>query len=51
MKPVCRFWSDEDARAAVVQWFQQQPEDFSAEGIHQLVRRWDACRNAYGDYF
>jgi hypothetical protein len=36
----------------VVQWFQQQPREFFAEGIQRLVHQWDAyLNNAHGDYF
>jgi hypothetical protein len=38
----CRFGSDKDVKITVVQWF-QQPREFSAEGIHQLVHQWDTC--------
>jgi hypothetical protein len=31
-----RFRSDEDVKAIVVQWFQQQPREFFVEGIHWL---------------
>jgi hypothetical protein len=33
---------DEDARAVVAQRFQQQPREFFAERIHQLMCQWDA---------
>jgi hypothetical protein len=37
-----RLGSDEDIKATVLQWFQQQPKEFSVEGIHWLVHQWDA---------
>jgi hypothetical protein len=40
---------DEDERAVVVQWFQQQPREFFVEGIHWLVHQWNACFNTHGD--
>jgi hypothetical protein len=42
---------DEDVKAAVMQWFQQQPREFFVEVIHQLACQWDACINIHGDYF
>jgi hypothetical protein len=42
---------DEDVKAVLVQWFKQQITEFSVEGSHWLMRRWDACLNAHGDYF
>jgi hypothetical protein len=32
-----RFGSDEEIKAMVVQWFQQQHTEFFAEGIHWLA--------------
>jgi hypothetical protein len=46
-----RFWSDEDNKAMVVQWFQQQPREFFVVGILRLVHQWDACLSAHRDYF
>jgi hypothetical protein len=37
MKLICRFGSDEEVKAAAVQWFQKQPREFSAESIHRLL--------------
>jgi hypothetical protein len=31
-----RFRTDKDVKAAVVQWFQQQPSKFFVEGIYQV---------------
>jgi hypothetical protein len=31
----CEFQSDEDVKATVVQWFQELPREFFAEGINQ----------------
>jgi hypothetical protein len=45
-----RFRSDK-VKVAVVHWFQQQVREFFADWIHRLVRQWDACLNAHGDYF
>jgi hypothetical protein len=42
-----RFQSDEDVKAAVVLWLQQQPREFFTEGIHWLVCQWGACLNAF----
>jgi hypothetical protein len=38
-----RFGLDEDIRAVLVQWYQQQPKEFFADGIHHLVLLWVAC--------
>jgi hypothetical protein len=35
----------------VVQWFQQQPKEFFAEGICWLLLPWDTFLSAYGDCF
>jgi histone-lysine N-methyltransferase SETMAR len=45
-----KFGLEEDIKAVVVQWFQQQPGEFFAEGFHQLVHQWDACIRNHGDY-
>lgn len=42
------FQSDEDVKAIVVQWFQQQPREFFAEGINQQMRQ---CLSGRGDCF
>jgi hypothetical protein len=46
-----KFWWDEDVKTTVIQWFQQQPKEFFAEGIHQLVQKWDTCPNNHSDCF
>jgi hypothetical protein len=47
-----RFRSDEDVKATVVQWFQQQPRQHTlwSRSI-ELMHQWDACLSAHGDYF
>ena len=42
---------ERDIKATVVQWFQQQPRELFAKGIHQLVCQRDACITACGPYF
>jgi hypothetical protein len=42
------FGSDEDVKAALVQWFQQQPRELCAEWICGLVLQWDACLSVHG---
>jgi hypothetical protein len=32
-----RFELNKDIKAVIVQWFEQQPREFSAEGIHWLM--------------
>lgn len=39
---VPRFWSEKEAKATEVPWFQQASE-FSVEGNHQMVLQDDAC--------
>jgi phage terminase large subunit-like protein len=39
---------DEDVRASVVHWFQQQPREFFAEGIHPLALHRIAACNTRG---
>jgi hypothetical protein len=46
-----RFESDKDVKAAVVWWFQQQPNYFSAEGIHWLECQCDSFFSAHWNYF
>jgi hypothetical protein len=46
--------SKEDIKAVVVQWYQQQLNQFSVlsvEQIHQLVYQCNACPSVHGDYF
>jgi hypothetical protein len=45
-----RFGLDEDVKAAVALWFQQQPRYLFAEGIYRLVRERDACLSSHGEY-
>jgi hypothetical protein len=33
----CRYGLGEDIKAVVVQWFQQQPKEFIAKGIHWVL--------------
>ena len=42
--------SDEEVVAAVRQWYREQSPEFFADGIHQLVRRWQLCVDRDGDY-
>ena len=42
--------SDEEVVAAVRQWCREQSPEFFADGIRQLVRRWQLCVDRDGDY-
>lgn len=46
-----RFNSDADVKTAVTTWFREQPRTFFSDGIRRLPKQWDACLNAYGDFF
>jgi hypothetical protein len=46
----CRFRSDQDMKATVTQWVQQQLRASSAE-IHWFVHQSDACLNSRRNYF
>lgn len=46
-----RFHTDADVMNAVNTWFSEQPQSFFADGIRRLPKQWDACLNAYGDFF
>ena len=42
--------SDEEVVASVRQWCREQSPEFFADGIRQLVRRWQRCVDRDGDY-
>ena len=42
--------SDEEVVAAVRRWCREQAPKFFADGIRQLVRRWQLCVDCDGDY-
>ena len=42
--------SDEKVVAAVRQWCREQPQEFFADGIRQLVRGWQLCVDRDGDH-
>jgi hypothetical protein len=42
---------NEDVKAVVVQWFQQQPREFFVEGIRRLMHQLDACLSTHGYFF
>ena len=42
--------SDEEVVEAVRQWCREQSPEFFADGIRQLVRRWQLCVDRGGDY-
>ena len=44
------YGSDEEVVAAVRQWCREQSPEFFADGIRQLVRRWQLCVDRDGDY-
>jgi hypothetical protein len=47
----CTFLPDDNVQKAVIEWFRQQPKEFFANRICQLVHQWDFCLNACGDFF
>jgi hypothetical protein len=51
MKSIRRLGLGEYFTASVAQWFQQQPRQVFANGIHRLLLQWNAGLIAYGDYF
>jgi len=42
-----RFIDNDAAETTVCAWFQQQPQEFYAEGLQGLVKRWDKFLNLY----
>ena len=42
--------SDDDVKSAVRAWLKQKTPDFFADGMHQLVHRWELCVQRNGDY-
>jgi histone-lysine N-methyltransferase SETMAR len=42
--------SDEEAKAAVRQWFPENEKDFFKNGIQKLVEWWQKCIEVGGDY-
>ncbi|GFS66224.1 histone-lysine N-methyltransferase SETMAR [Trichonephila clavipes] len=46
-----RFHSEDDVKAAVLNWLHDQPTSFFADGIRNPPRQWDTCLNAMGDFF
>ena len=46
-----RFNSDADVKTVVTTWFSEQPRTFFSDGIRRLPKQWDACLNAYEDFF
>jgi hypothetical protein len=48
IKESCEFQSDEDVKVTLVQWFQQQPGEFFAEGISRQICQ---CLCGHADYF
>ena len=42
--------SDEEVVAAIRKWCREQSPEFFADGIHQLVRRYQLCVDRDGDY-
>jgi hypothetical protein len=44
------FPDDEAVEREVTAWFRHQPKEFYAAGFQGLVKRWDKCLNAQGDY-
>jgi hypothetical protein len=43
------FRSDEEIKAEMVWWYQQQFREVMAEVIHRLVPQWDDCLNTHED--
>ena len=46
-----RFHSDDELKDTVEDWLLSQPQDFWEQGIFRLVKQWDSCAQASGDYF
>ncbi|GBL87391.1 hypothetical protein AVEN_118338-1 [Araneus ventricosus] len=44
------FEYDDDVQHEVLLWIRQQPKEFYAAGIRELMKRWDKCTNIGGDY-
>ncbi|GBN44126.1 hypothetical protein AVEN_274998-1 [Araneus ventricosus] len=40
----------DDVQHEVLLWMRQQPKEFYAAGIGELIKRWDKCINIGGDY-
>lgn len=45
-----KFDTHDDVKSAVRHWLMQQPTEFYARGIFNLVHRWDKCINVNGSY-
>lgn len=46
-----RFNSDDELKDTVEDWLLSQPQTFWEQGILRLVKQWDSCIAASGDYF
>ncbi|GBM99070.1 hypothetical protein AVEN_128580-1, partial [Araneus ventricosus] len=44
------FADDGDVQYEVLLWMRQQPKEFYAAGIGELIKRWNKCINIGGDY-
>ncbi|GBM57040.1 hypothetical protein AVEN_51530-1 [Araneus ventricosus] len=40
---------DDDVQLEVLLWMRQQPKEFYAAGIGELIKRWNKCINIGGD--
>ncbi|GFX00927.1 histone-lysine N-methyltransferase SETMAR [Trichonephila clavipes] len=45
-----RFYSHDDVKAVILNWFHDKPILFSLYEIRNLPKQWNTCRNAKGDY-
>ncbi|GBL74376.1 hypothetical protein AVEN_235344-1 [Araneus ventricosus] len=44
------FADEDDFQNEVLLWMRQQPKEFYAAGIGELIKRWSKCINIGGDY-
>ncbi|GBM23005.1 hypothetical protein AVEN_172347-1 [Araneus ventricosus] len=44
------FGDDDDVQHEILLWMRQQPKEFYAAGIRDLIKRWDKRINIGGDY-
>ncbi|GFW50577.1 histone-lysine N-methyltransferase SETMAR [Trichonephila clavipes] len=46
-----RFHYDNDVKAALLNWFHDQPTSFFADGTRNFLKQWDTSLNTMGDFF
>ena len=45
-----RFQTDEEVKAAVIEWFEGQEKPFFENGLKSLKSKWEKCVEVAGDY-